>query len=128
MQEFSSFVANARLCLNQQDKEVRVAILDDGIDWFFANEINANLIKCVGTSFYVDKRQDFYGRKAWYSSSNDHGTLMAALIRKICPDVKLYVARLDQTVNEQGKSQPTPDSAADVSKLLNVLWFTSKHD
>lgn len=56
MQKFSSLVANIKPYLRPPSGEVRVAILDDGIDWFYANEI-----KCVGRSFYIDKRQDFDG-------------------------------------------------------------------
>lgn len=93
------------------DEEVRVAILDDGVDWYFATGT-----RCTGRSFYVDRRQDFEGQKVWYSSSSDHGTLMAALVQKVCPDVRLFVARLDQTETE-GKFQPTAESAVKASIL-----------
>jgi len=47
---------------------------------------------------------------------------MAALVCKICPDVKLYVARLDQTINdESGRFQPTAESAVEVYANLQVL-------
>jgi hypothetical protein len=120
MQQFASFVALVRKLqrLEETDDEVRapkpsdgvrVALLDDGVDWYFANEHS-----CVGQTFYADRSQDFGGRRPWYSSTTDHGTLMAALIRKICPNAKLYVARLDQTESEEGVFRPTPDSAAKV--------------
>ncbi|KAI0531583.1 hypothetical protein GGR58DRAFT_229212 [Xylaria digitata] len=116
MQKFASFVNNIRNQPGGGDdrdraleipQEVRVAILDDGIDWSFAKQIG-----CTGMSFYPDKSSHFEGHNVWYSSSTDHGTLMAALIEKMCPDVKLYIARLDQTESEQSEFQPTPESAA----------------
>src|SRR6186713_257920 len=100
MQKFSSFLANARPYLKTPPREIKVAILDDGIDWSYARDI-----KCRGRSFYIDRRQDFDGQKVWYSSSNDHGTLMAVLVRKICPEAKLYMARLHQTETEHGRFQ-----------------------
>jgi hypothetical protein len=118
MQKFATFVGNIRQ-LQQTDEnirerqsgdEIQVAVLDDGIDWSFAYELG-----CKGRSFYADKRSDFDGQKVWYSSSGDHGTLMTALIRKICPNVYFHVARLDQTESEPGIFQPTPESAAKVS-------------
>ncbi|KAI0400668.1 hypothetical protein F4802DRAFT_619718 [Xylaria palmicola] len=128
MQRFAGFVNNIqKLPISGEDRnqppetpsEVRVAVLDDGIDWSFAN---AN--KCYGMSFYPDKRSDFEGHNVWYSSSTDHGTLMAALIQKICPDVTLYIARLDQTESEQGEFQPTPESAAKARIYLLAILTT----
>jgi hypothetical protein len=111
MQKFATFVTNVRC---QPKNEVRVAILDDGIDWSYAKEI-----KCLGRSFYVERRQDFDRQKPWYVSSDDHGTLMAALVQKICPTAKVYMARLHQTESENGKLQPTPESAAKVRSLVS---------
>jgi hypothetical protein len=116
MQRFNSFVTHFEQYFMRPKDEVRVAILDDGIDWSFASEI-----KCFGRSFYVDKRQDFEGQKVWYSSSKDHGTLMAALLRKICPEARLYVARLNQTETEQGRFQPTAESAVKASNTVPYI-------
>jgi hypothetical protein len=118
MQDFSVFVNNASKTIGYHGEGVRVAILDDGIDMTYAHEIG-----CVGKSFFVNKRPDgseYYW--PWYFSSTGHGTLMAALVRKICPDVKLFVARLDQTISdENGRFQPTADSAVEVYANLQVL-------
>lgn len=120
MYKFSCFVENVRQLpskaaednpVPKSRKRIRVAILDDGIDWFYAHKIG-----CRGTSFYVDNTTSFSGQRPWYSSTTDHGTLMAALIRKVCPNVSLYVARLDQTASENG-FQPTADSATKVRIL-----------
>jgi hypothetical protein len=110
MQTFASNLANICSSVKLPTTEVRVAILDDGIDWFFAKET-----KCSGQTFYASRDQGHDGRKPWYASSTDHGTLMAALVRKICPEAKLYIARLDQTKTDKGRFQPTAASAAKVS-------------
>jgi len=117
MQDFSSFVKNASNSIGRHGDGVRVAILDDGIDMAYAHRI-----KCVGKSFFINRSQDSSEYWPWYFSSTGHGTLMAALVCKICPDVKLYVARLDQTINdESGRFQPTAESAVEVYANLQVL-------
>jgi hypothetical protein len=125
MQGFAAFVSNVRKLSMYEEShgrssvtpnEVRVAVLDDGIDWSFAKST-----KSFGRSFYPDRRPDFEGYKVWYSSSTDHGTLMAALVQKICPDVTLFIARLDQTESEQGEFQPTPESAAKARICLPLV-------
>ncbi|PNP61158.1 hypothetical protein FNYG_14115 [Fusarium nygamai] len=108
MQYFAGFIGNVKsLQPHGGPAPVRVAILDDGIDWSFVREIQA-----TGRSFYADKRFDFGVQKSWFSSSTDHGTLMAALICKICPDAIIHSARLEQTMSNTGSFQPTPHSAA----------------
>ncbi|QYT02970.1 hypothetical protein H0G86_009949 [Trichoderma simmonsii] len=107
MRDFAKFLGNVRDKMKLKGDAVQVAILDDGIDWPFAHER-----QCRGRSFYADKRNDFNGQNVWYSSSTGHGTLMAELVRMICPNVSFLIARLDQTGLENNTFQPTPESAA----------------
>ncbi|KAG9503708.1 hypothetical protein J7337_003661 [Fusarium musae] len=132
MQHFAGFIGNVRKL--QQDggaRQVRVAILDDGIDWSFVSSIRA-----TGRSFYADKRFDLGFQKSWFSSSTDHGTLMAALICKICPDAIIYSARLEQTISNTGSFQPTAHSAAKAIKwavgmnvdIISMSWTIPGED
>ncbi|KAI0886865.1 uncharacterized protein GGS22DRAFT_158885 [Annulohypoxylon maeteangense] len=111
IESFTGIMANFMPSEPSASNGIQVAVLDDGIDWHFAQEIGCINDRC--RSFYADKSSsDFIGQNSWFSSSTGHGTIMAALIRKICPNATLYIARLDQTQSEQGVFQPTHDSAA----------------
>ena len=92
-------------------EEVRVALIDDGIDG--ADQILHKNIDC-GVSF-CGRRGDL--SNTFYVASGGHGTLMATLIRRICPEVKLYVAKLDEYAGPSGGKQITADSAANVIDL-----------
>lgn len=115
MRDFTEVLGNVRDKIESKGGNVKVAILDDGIDWLFANER-----EYMGRSFYADKGNDFNGQKVWYTSSTGHGTLMAELVRMVCPSVSFLIARLDQTGLENDTFQPTPESAA---KVRTVLYF-----
>ncbi|KAK4097069.1 hypothetical protein N658DRAFT_527311 [Parathielavia hyrcaniae] len=75
-----------------------------------------NEVRVQGQVVLFRQRHDFDRQKVWYSSSTDHGTLMAALVRKIYPNASLYVARLDQTETERGVFQPALESAVKASR------------
>jgi hypothetical protein len=120
MKEFSDFVGNVTNSLGQRSRKVRVAIIDDGIDWDYMRQI-----ECEGKSFYKDRNELFDGTHPWYFSNNDHGTLMAALVRMMCPNVVLYIGRLDQTENRPGQFQPTLESAAEVTAPHTLKSFFS---
>ena len=115
MEEFASFLQSAernaepRVALKYP---VRVAIIDDGVD------INDQAVQSKiigGISFcYRDEEQNL--NQPYYVSSGGHGTAMAGLICKICPNVQLYVLKLNEHYVEQGKRQITASSAARVSQ------------
>jgi len=110
MQKFTGLLANLQQEISPGDP-VRVAILDDGVDWAYTNTTETNW---NGISFFVEKRRHFDQQNPWYFSSAGHGTLMARLVHELCPTADLYVARLDQTISESGHFQPTPESATKV--------------
>lgn len=97
------------------DREVRVAIIDDGYDG-----IDPDLSVAGGKSFYVQHPEKrIY---PYYCSSAGHGTLMAKLVKRVCPLAKLYVARLDQGEGLRGEIQPTAESAAKA-----IRWAINKN-
>jgi hypothetical protein len=101
------------------DREVRVAIIDDGYDG-----TDQKLIGSVagGKSFYVQPQGKQQPRVCpYFCSTAGHGTLMAKLIQRVCPLAKLYVARLDQGQGFLGEVQPTAESAAKVG-LTPILF------
>ncbi|KAE8342481.1 peptidase S8/S53 domain-containing protein [Aspergillus arachidicola] len=114
MDRFVSFVQK----IPRAGREVKVAVIDDGVDKVledFGNSIIA------GVSFYSHQIGDFTGVKPWYFSSNGHSTLMAKTIRRLCPNVKLCIARLEQGIN----GEPTVESAIKASIREAISWATT---
>ncbi|KAH7310222.1 hypothetical protein BKA65DRAFT_167701 [Rhexocercosporidium sp. MPI-PUGE-AT-0058] len=117
MQKFTGFLANLQQILPPREP-VRVAVLDDGVDWAYTNTTET-LWK--GISFFVEKRRHFDQQNPWFFSSAGHGTLMARLIHELCPTADLYIARLDQNISESGHFQPTAESAINA-----IHWAINK--
>ncbi|KAI1129180.1 hypothetical protein F5Y10DRAFT_238742 [Nemania abortiva] len=111
---------------------VTVAIIDDGID---VNDPTFHSRIVDGRSFCSrDEEQNL--NQPYYVSGSGHGTAMAKLICKICPNVKLYILRLDEYVTETGKRQITAKSAAKAVRaaitkevdIISMSWTVEKTD
>jgi hypothetical protein len=101
MDKFAGFVKN----MPDPKREIKVAVVDDGVDKL-QGSFGDSII--TGVSFYTSQRG--FGTWPHYFSSSGHGTLMAQLVRRICPKAKLYIARLDEGIN----GEPTIESAIKV--------------
>lgn len=91
---------------------VKVAIIDDGVD---ASLLSLDGLIEIGKSFcpYAGSTELM---SPYYVPSGNHGTCMATLICKICHNVRLYVARLNERQSSgSGQRNFTAQSAADVS-------------
>jgi hypothetical protein len=102
---------------------VKIAVIDDGVD---ASLVSLDGKIAVGKSFcpYANS-SELIG--SYYAPSGNHGTCMASLICKICPEVSLYVARLDERISpasnpgsSSSSRQITAKSAAEA-----IRWATS---
>ncbi len=124
MEEYASFLQTAQRewCTDLgegQEKSplkypVTVAVIDDGID-VHDPMVQSRIID--GRSFCSrDEEQNL--NQPYYVSGGGHGTAMAKLICKVCPNVQLYILRLDEYVMEAGKRQITAKSAAKVCFLF----------
>lgn len=82
--------------------------MDDGVK-LDVDALNGNHI---GDSFRPDKA-------AFFAGPCIHGTDMARFISKVCPRVKLYMARLDDSRKEENQTFTT-QSACEVSKSLTM--------
>lgn len=115
MENFAEFlqIAETRTATQITMKEpIRIAVIDDGVNSFDPT-IDSKVIG--GRSFsYRDEDQTLVN--PYYVSSEGHGTAMAGFIRKICPNVEIYVLRLDEYSVEQGKRYFTAASAEKVCK------------
>ncbi|PMD16059.1 hypothetical protein NA56DRAFT_709146 [Hyaloscypha hepaticicola] len=85
---------------------VKVAVIDDGINILqggFDDSIRG------GVFFYTSPGTSV--SRPYYFSSSGHGTLMANLIKRVCPIEQLYIARLD-TKNDTKQLTATSASKA----------------
>lgn len=112
MDNFARFMCKYDAELERERKirdkpQVKVALIDDGIEPFH-DELSLNI--AMGESWYErpDEEELFRG---YHQSSIGHGTAMACLIRRVCPGVQLYVAKLDERVTQEPLDSFTAQSA-----------------
>ncbi|KAI0906245.1 hypothetical protein F4823DRAFT_90753 [Ustulina deusta] len=142
MEEYASFLQTAQRewCTDLgegQEKSplkypVTVAVIDDGID-VHDPMVQSRIID--GRSFCSrDEEQNL--NQPYYVSGGGHGTAMAKLICKVCPNVQLYILRLDEYVMEAGKRQITAKSAAKAVRaaiakgvdIISMSWTIERTD
>lgn len=119
MDKFASFINDAPTPPHEQ-RRIKVAVLDDGfdlienIDLFAENHIIGKAFNTVEAQTTKDWSNRFPGVE--YFSEGGHGTLMAQNIRRICPQVDFYIAKLQNIANRPGEEAcPTAESAVAVS-------------
>ncbi|GAW10690.1 hypothetical protein ANO14919_000250 [Xylariales sp. No.14919] len=71
---------------------VKIALLDDGVDPTY-NHNGTNLHYAGWPTIELGGQEE--DPRSFYNSTNQHGSKMAWLIRKVCPFVTIYVAKLD---------------------------------
>jgi hypothetical protein len=124
MKEFAYFmqVAEEKASLELK-RDIVVGLIDDGVD-INDPSIQWKTVISGGRSFcYRDKEQNL--NQSHYVSGGGHGTTMAKLICKVCPNVKLFVLRLNEFPPlEAGKRQITAESAAKVSSDPGTQLFS----
>ena len=102
-------------------EDIKVAVIDDGIDGF-QDELYDNI--AAGASFCRSSDSGSLIR-TYYVASGGHGTKMAQLIRRVCPKVKLYVARLQEYKSPTDKKRfITARSAAEVRIYQSLDYMT----
>ncbi|KAF4633297.1 hypothetical protein G7Y89_g4816 [Cudoniella acicularis] len=107
MNEFADFIQNVESPLPLQEP-VTIALIDDGVD---INEQSLHSKIIGGRSFCQrDRFQNL--SKPYYVTSGGHGTVMASLICRVCPNAQLFVVKLDNYVGESSKRRITAKSAA----------------
>ena len=113
MYNFAMIVRNNHRHL-EYAPEVRVAIIDDGID----DRVALFKDRIAGGKSFL-KRPDRQDRTIdYWISTGGHGTQMAKLVCHIFPYARLYIIRLDEGVGEKGERQIRIDSAVKVRSPL----------
>ncbi|KFA55595.1 hypothetical protein S40293_09579 [Stachybotrys chartarum IBT 40293] len=96
---------------SREEPTVSIAIIDDGIDAFL-DRFDGKIIS--GASFCSANGFDDSTEPYFLPSSDQHGTLMAALILRVFPRARLYVAKLDErSGGMHGKRHITTRSATE---------------
>jgi hypothetical protein len=112
MDSFASFV---RTLGDTANGEVRVAVIDDGLDvtlGYFQDNIAEGKSYC-----------ELGGRiRDYFVCPSGHGTLMASLICRICPTAKLYIVKLQEYPRANGAKHFTVESATRVSFPLIAIY------
>lgn len=75
---------------------VKVALLDDGVDPTYDTGTTSLGLNLHHTGWPAECQT----ADNFYSSTNQHGSKMALLIRKVCPLVMIYIAKLDAQTSE----------------------------
>ncbi len=112
MDEFADFIQNVDPPLPVPE-EVTLALIDDGVD---VNEQSLHA-KIIGGRSFCQRDKNLV--RPYYVTTGGHGTVMASLICRVCPNAKLYVMKLDEHVSEGGKRQITAKSAAKVHPVFS---------
>ncbi|PTB47926.1 hypothetical protein M431DRAFT_501633 [Trichoderma harzianum CBS 226.95] len=106
-------------------RPVKIAIIDNGVDAALSI-LNGKIAN--GASFFPNKNintgNDMDHYYPYYVASNtlNHGSLVATLVCKMCPKVKLYICRLDEKMSRMGESRYlTMESATEA-----VKWATGQ--
>jgi hypothetical protein len=108
MKDFASFLRNIK---TEKVAPVKIAIIDDGID----ATLDSLQGKIAGGTSFCPYPNSTDLMNAYFVPSGRHGTLMASLICQICPDPRLYIARLEERPAVDGNDRRiTAKSAAKV--------------
>ncbi|KIW80117.1 hypothetical protein Z517_06732 [Fonsecaea pedrosoi CBS 271.37] len=102
--------------------DVRVALIDDGVQ--FGHE---SLQEKIQDGWSFDDGYDGVdlpgARRPFHESSTGHGTLMANMICRICPNAKIFVCRLNVYPGDGTKSLFSAKSAADAAEYCATRGF-----
>lgn len=117
MDEFADFLQNMERNLSPPlvlEEPITVALIDDGFDI----QETALQSRIIGGRSFCHRDTEENLSQPYYVSSGGHGTAMASLICRVCPNVRIYVLKLNEHGIEPGKRQITPESAAKVGVPL----------
>lgn len=97
---------------------VTIALIDDGVD-----NTNPELEDVVkdGRTFADRKIDRLWIPPPYWESTTGHGTLMARLIRRVCPSAHIYSIKVGTTPTDSDRLQIDPKSAAQVSIVIGSV-------
>ncbi|RSL53148.1 hypothetical protein CEP54_010537 [Fusarium duplospermum] len=130
MERFADFIRAYRADIEDSESppRIKVALIDDGVDG-----LNGELSSVIaaGQTFSERTNHDY---NPYFKSTRGHGTIMAMLIRKICPNLQLYVAKLNEQRTGRNTMSITAESAVKAVnwavdnkvQLISMSWTISQ--
>jgi hypothetical protein len=119
MDEFAKWLKKIKVLNHKQDdpllNPVTVALIDDGVEMTH-EELRSH--KLLGKSF--DYSQDEWMVPPYWNSASGHGTLMARLIKRVCPSADIYVIKL-KTFSHDPYAKLRIDTASAIQVFSLVL-------
>lgn len=97
--------------LPRNQAQVKIALLDNGVKYH-----EDGISVAEGISYYGNQSKNVHFLDFFAGPSN-HGTKMASFIKDVCPVADLYVARMDDSLQDKF----TVDSATKVS-MPSISW------
>ncbi|KAJ4015293.1 hypothetical protein NW766_005628 [Fusarium irregulare] len=110
VEAFSNFIreASADEDTARRVSPIKIAIIDDGVD----NTVADLEHKIVGGATFCPYPHSSEYANSYFVPSGRHGTLMAQLICRLCPNVQLFVARLEELPSASGSGRRITASSA----------------
>ncbi|KAK0636152.1 hypothetical protein B0T17DRAFT_69929 [Bombardia bombarda] len=115
-------------------RDVRICLIDDGVDAEHRS-IAERMDGEMGRAFGAYTKDEYRGMTMpFYDSTTNHGTLMASMMARVCPNVKIVSYRLDTRQGEDQKVRFTAKSAADALEqaakqdfdIISISWIVRK--
>ena len=113
MDTFAAYIESIPVGHDESWQDITVAVIDDGIDG-----LRDDLVDNIASGISFCRLPDTDNMMLpYYISSGGHGTLMSSLICRVCPQVRLFVARVEEYTSSDGSRHITAQSAAKVLHL-----------
>lgn len=105
--------------LKELQKDVVVAVIDDGVD---INQqcLRGRILRPGGETF------DTSDRSHYRFSAQNHGTLMASQVVRVCPNAKIYVIKVNTFSNGDNNLAIDAESAVSVGAFSQCTGLSSK--
>ncbi|KAK0655666.1 hypothetical protein B0T16DRAFT_451309 [Cercophora newfieldiana] len=104
--------------------DIIVAVIDDGVDTT-VEQLSQRVL--AGRTFSYDEERDRV--RPWYVSENNHGTIMASMIVRVCPMAKIYPIRLSTgrggTIDPMSAAKAIEAALDRGADIISMSWTVS---
>ncbi|SPO02208.1 uncharacterized protein DNG_04881 [Cephalotrichum gorgonifer] len=124
MDDFAEFMD---LLDNERGEPVKVALIDDGVKTSYeglSNNVKSGWSHSVAGLGRTGGGTQRVPLRGYNSSHTGHGTVMAYYIRRVCPKVQLYVAKLQPAENTDSDGNQPTFSVTSATDAIN--WAVEK--
>jgi hypothetical protein len=109
---------------NGPPADIIVAVIDDGVDTT-VEQLSRRVL--TGRTFSYDEERDRV--RPWYVSENNHGTIMASMVVRVCPMAKIYPIRLSTgragTIDPMSAAKAIEAALDRGAHIISMSWTVS---